>query len=194
MYMQKNKKKGDLMMSAMDDFWGSDYKIGAPKVNVPKLKSNEDDAYDALWGRGQFMKQPKVKSYDASTGSRYVQNVKPVSYKNNIVQQKQNQLKAMLIQQRIDSVNRMNFARNVKEARALATAGRDVARAAYGTTKSVVSKATPVAKKVVSEVKESVRKFVSKVPVNAKVETPPVGLGGAIYTAKKERGESSIYD
>ena len=138
MYMQTKRK--DPMMGAMDDFWTSDYTIKTHKLNTPRLKSSEDDAYDALWGRGQFIKT--VRNIDASNGSRYIKEVKPVRVNaTSQLQAKRAQLQNIVLQQKIDAINKENSIRNMKDARAVATASRDTAMKAYGYGKSLVTKA-----------------------------------------------------
>jgi hypothetical protein len=56
--MEQQKRK-DLMSSAMSDFWASDYKIGQPKINAPRPRSIEDEAFDSLWKRGNYAPQPR---------------------------------------------------------------------------------------------------------------------------------------
>ena len=48
------QKKKDLMSTAFEGFWQSDLTIPGPKINTPRLKSSEDDAFDSFWGRGQY--------------------------------------------------------------------------------------------------------------------------------------------
>jgi len=82
--MDPQNKRKDLMTSAFDDFWASDYKIPGPKINTPKPKNFEDDAFDSFWGRNNYAPQPRMPNMNASTGSRYVANVRPVQYQQQV--------------------------------------------------------------------------------------------------------------
>ena len=75
------KGKKDHMSNALDDFWTSG-SIPQHKLNTPKIKSSEDDTWDAFWGRGNFAPAPRIPN--ASQGSQYVKNVQPVQYRQQV--------------------------------------------------------------------------------------------------------------
>jgi len=70
--------KKDRVSSAFDDFWASDYK--APT----RAKRIYDDSFDAFWGKGEY-----ATKVNASRGSVFVQDVKPVQYSNAGLTRKQ---------------------------------------------------------------------------------------------------------
>lgn len=55
----KQSKRSDLMTSAFDDFWSSGKSPLGPKINTPKPKSFEDDAFDSFWGRNAYKPIPQ---------------------------------------------------------------------------------------------------------------------------------------
>ena len=145
-----SKKKKDLMSSAFDDFWQSDYKISGPKNNIPRVKTAENDAFDAFWGRGSYAPQPRMPNMDASTGSKYVQNVRPVQYKQQIPQQikpmsasdRAEIIKQELILQQIRARQGLRQSQNTGQAiGGVIRAGRFGARA----TKYAIRKGAPLA-------------------------------------------------
>ena len=68
----------DHVNDAFEDFWKSGLKTS--KINSPKLKTTEDDNWDAFWGRGAYIPQPKVHyEVPKRVVSPKYQQVKPMS-------------------------------------------------------------------------------------------------------------------
>ena len=183
-------KKRDMMTSALDDFWTSDYTIPKHKINTPKLKSSEDDAFDSFWERGQYTPQPK----------RYVADVKPINYKNPVkyqpgvinarsqLAQLQAEYERKRVEDKIAEINAKRMQNNIRTA-------QQIGGAAINTSKTIYSKGAPVVKKGIANVTEFAKKYLSSAKVVAPVDTKePVGLGGAIYAANKAAGKRPIYD
>jgi hypothetical protein len=170
-------KKKDHVDDAFNDFWASG-KINTVKINSPRLKSHEDDAYDSLWGRGEYVPKPKSIS------------VKQVHYAvpktRNIIAEKRVQLQAMQLQHKIDLMNQAKFEQNVKIARAIATQARTGAQETY-------RRVQPSVSKFVKDASTSLHRFTHKPPIREE-ELKPVGVAGALYTARKASGKKSMYD
>lgn len=190
-YMENKSRKKDSMSSAFDEFWASDYKALGPRVNTPKPKSSEDDAFDAFWGRNSYSPQPRMQKFNASRGNRYIADVKPVKYQQNVIQaraklaQLQADLQRKQIEDKIAAINAQRFRQNVQTARQIAQTSAQTGRAlAKGTVQTISSSQ--------KRVMELYNKYLKKKPVDTSKE--PVGVAGALYKARKEEGKPSIYD
>jgi len=117
-----SEKKKDLMSYSMEGFWESDYKIPTHKINTPRIKSAEDDAWDAFHGRGAYAKQP----------TRLVADVKPVQYKPITAQDRLKAMKTQLQMQRVQAqINAAKMRQNL-------VAQRRAEKVIGGTIKSLV--------------------------------------------------------
>lgn len=182
-------KKKDLMMASMDDFWGSNYTIPQPKINAPRIKSAEDHAFDAFWGRQDYIPARRIPS--PTHGSKYVRDVKPVRYHPELIKtrtklaQLQAELQRKQIEDKINAINARRMQQNINIARYVAKTGANVASA---TSKQVVKGI----KNTSSDAVKFYNTYVKK--KGEDLTKKPVGLAGAVYTANKQAGKTSIYD
>jgi hypothetical protein len=146
------QKKKDLMSTAFEGFWQSDLTIPGPKINTPRLRSHEDNAFDSLWGRGTYAPQPKMM--------QPVPRPQVVRAPQEVAPQQMAPTERLTQAQRYQLLkHRMNLQQKIYADRAASTqrANKAVAGAIKGAVKGAVNASHLVAKKVSPVVMEKIK-------------------------------------